>query len=267
MGIVRPMLPWLQPFPADPALIAAGAVGFAAIGSFLGAAQSRLGAALDGEMTYADTSFWTGRSICPACRHDLSARDLVPIFSWLALGRRCRHCGAPVPADYAAIEAGSVAAFLLALWVGGAWPLVLAHALLGAILVALVMVDLRRQLLPDALVLPLLPLGLAQAWLSGDIPSSAAGAVFGGGLLWLVRSLHHRLRRREGLGLGDVKLMAAGGAWVGAAGIGPALLVAALGTLAAVGLAYLIGRGPGAAGRIPFGPGLALGIFAVTLFA
>ena len=152
------MLPWLQPFPSDPVLIAAGVAVFAAIGSFLGAAQARLGAALDDATTYAETSFWTGRSICPACRRTLIARDLVPVLSWLALGRHCRHCGAPVPPDYAAIEAGSIAAFLLAVWAGGPWPLVLAHALLGAILVALVIVDLRRQLLPDALVLPLLPL-------------------------------------------------------------------------------------------------------------
>src|SRR5687768_15392459 len=58
---------WLQPFPADPILIAAGVAGFAALGSFLGAAQARLGAALDGEATYAGRSFWRGRSICPAC--------------------------------------------------------------------------------------------------------------------------------------------------------------------------------------------------------
>jgi len=261
------MLSWLQPFPVDPVLVAGSAAGFAAIGSFLGAAQARLGAAIDGESTYADTSFWSGRSICPACRTALTARDLVPVVSWLALGRRCRHCGASVPVDYAAIEAGSVAAFLFAFWIGGPWPVVLAHALLGAILIALVVVDLRRQLLPDALVWPLLPLGLFQAWLVGDVPAAIAGAVFGGGLLWLIRVVHSRLRGREGLGLGDVKLMAAGGAWVGAAGIGPVLLVAALATLAAVGVAYLSGRGPGLASRIPFGPGLAFGLFAVTLFA
>ncbi len=258
---------WLQPFPSDPVLIAAGIAGFAAVGSFLGAAQARLGAALDDESTYCETSFWTGRSICPACRRTLGARDLVPVLSWLALGGRCRHCGASVPADYAVIEAGSIATFLLAVGVGGPWPLVLGHALLGAILVALVVVDLRRRLLPDGLVLPLLPLGLLLAWLVGDVPDAAAGAAFGGGLLWLVRFLHGRLRGREGLGLGDVKLMAAGGAWIGPAGVGPALLVGALATLAAVGIAQLIGRGPGLAGRIPFGPGLALGIFAVALFA
>ncbi len=261
------MLPWLQPFPSDPVLIAAGVAGFAAVGSFLGAAQARLGAALDDETTYAETSFWTGRSICPACRRTLTARDLVPVLSWLALGRRCGHCGASVPPDYAATEAGSIAAFLLAFWAGGPWPLVVGQSLLGSILVALVVVDLRRQLLPDALVLPLLPLGLLLAWLTGDVPAAAAGAAFGGGLLWLVRALHGRLRGREGLGLGDVKLMAAGGAWIGPAGIGPALLVGALATLAAVGVARLIGRGPSLAGRIPFGPGLALGIFAVALLA
>ena len=163
---------------------------------------------------------------------------------------------------------GSGLVFLLALWAGGPWPAVLCRALLGAVLIALVVVDLRRQLLPDPLVLPLLPLGLLEAWLTGgDLLAATAGAIFGGGLLWVVRAAHRRLRGREGLGLGDVKLMAAGGAWIGPAGIGPALLIAALATLAVVGVAYLAGRGPTIASRIPFGPGLALGIFAATLLA
>jgi len=261
------MPPWLQPFPSDPVLVAAGIAGFAALGSFLGAAQARLGAAIDGEATYAGRSFWSGRSICPSCGATLSIPDLVPVVSWLALKRRCRHCAAAVPSDYAAIEAGSVVAFLLALWIGGPWVTVVARGILGAVLVALVVVDTRRQLLPDALTLPLLPLGLLEAWLAGDLPAAAAGAVFGGGLLWLVQLLYRRLRGREGLGFGDVKLMAAGGAWVGPAGVGPVLLIGALATLAAAGLAHLVGRGPGLTARIAFGPGLALGIFAVTLFA
>lgn len=260
------MLPWLQPFPTDPVLIVAGAAGFAAFGSFLGAAQARLGAALDGEGTYAGRSFWRGRSICPSCGEALAVRDLIPVVSWLALGRCCRRCGSAIPGDYAAIEASSVLVFLLAFWLGGPWPAVIGRGLLGAVLTALVVVDLRRQLLPDALVLPLLPLGFLEAWLvGGDLLSSVAGVVFGGGLLWLVRAVHGRLRGREGLGLGDVKLMAAGGAWVGVAGVGPVLLIAALATLAAAGAAYLSGRGPELTTRIPFGPGLALGIFAVTL--
>ncbi len=262
------MTPWPQPFPDDPVLVAAAVAGFAALGSFLGAAQARLGAGLDGEATYADSSFWRGRSICPACGEPLAARDLVPVLSWLALGRRCRRCAAAIPADYAAVETGSVLAFLAALWAGGPWPSVLLIGLLGAVLAALVAVDLRRQLLPDPLVLPLLPLGLLETWLAGgDLVASAAGAVFGGGLLWLVRLVFRRLRGIEGLGLGDVKLMAAGGAWVGMAGVGPVLLVGALATLAAVGIAFLAGRRTGLATRIPFGPGLAFGIFAVTLLA
>jgi leader peptidase (prepilin peptidase)/N-methyltransferase len=171
----------------------------------------------------------------------------------------------PVPADYAIVEIGALISFLLALALGGAWPAVLGKAVFGAVLVALVVVDLRRQLLPDGLVLPLLPLGLAVAWAAGDPGAAAAGAVFGGGLLWLVRALYRRLRDIEALGLGDVKLMAAGGAWVGPAGIGPALLVAALATLAAVGIARLSGRSFDWTTRIPFGPGLALGLYAVAL--
>lgn len=259
------MIDWHAPFPSDPILAAGAAAGFLAFGSFLGAVQARLGAALDDEPTYAAASFWHGRSICPSCGVALSMRDLVPVVSWLALGRRCRRCAAPVPPDYAVIESGALAAFLLALAVGGPWPVVIGKAVMGAVLVALVVVDLRRQLLPDGLVLPLLPLGLALAWVTGDSGAAAAGAVFGGGLLWAVRAAYLRFRGIEALGLGDVKLMAAGGAWVGLAGIGPALLLAALATLAAAAIARLRGGSVDLATRIPFGPGLALGLYAVAL--
>ena len=263
---------WLtQPWPGGAVGIAFGLAVFAAIGSLLGAAAARLAAAIEGRTTYRGRSFWSGRSICPSCGNTIAASDLVPVLSWLRLHGRCRLCRASIPADYALIEAGAMLAFLIALASQPMAGRVLAVGLLGAVLTALTMVDLRHQLLPDALTLPLIPLGLAAAALDG--PGSWAmpvdcliGGAFGAGLIGIVRWLHLKLRGIEGIGLGDVKLMAVAGAWVGWQGIGTVLLLAAFGTLAAVALARVLGRSIEITQRIPFGPGLAAGCF-VTVIA
>jgi leader peptidase (prepilin peptidase)/N-methyltransferase len=249
---------------ASPWVVAAGVAVFATFGSFLAALAARQVAGILGEPTYAGRSFLWGRSICPACGTGLGAADLWPVVSWLIRRGRCRACGAPISADYLVIEAGSILAFLVAWSAGSAGLSLLALAVLGAVLVALAVVDLRHQLLPDAMVLPLLPLGLAVAWSAqgtDGIVLHGAGALLGGGLLWSVRALHRRIRGIEGLGFGDVKLMAVGGVWAGPGGIAPILLLAALGTLAFVGVGAVLGRHTGAAQRIPFGPGLAAAIY------
>jgi leader peptidase (prepilin peptidase)/N-methyltransferase len=263
---------WLEaPWPGSPFAAVLGLLAFAALGSLLAAAGTRLAAAIDGRETYRGRSFWTGRSICPACGTVLKAPDLVPVLSWIWLRARCRRCGAPIAADYAAIELGSILAFASALATQPTQLRVLAVGFLGAVLVALAVVDLRHQLLPDWLTLPLLPLGLGVDWASGPGPwptplDGVIGAVLGGALIAAVRAIHRRLRGLEGIGLGDVKLMAVAGAWVGWQGIGSVLLIAALGTLTWVSLAKLIGEGTGLGARIPFGPGLAAGCLATVLF-
>jgi leader peptidase (prepilin peptidase)/N-methyltransferase len=259
------------PWPGSPFAAILGLLGFAALGSLLAAAGTRLAAAIDGRETYRGRSFWTGRSICPACGTVLKASDLVPVLSWIWLRARCRTCGAPIAADYAAIELGSILAFAAALATQPTALRVLAVGLLGAVLACLAVVDLRHQLLPDWLTLPLLPLGLSVDWASGPGPwptplDGALGALLGGGLIAAVRAVHRRLRGIEGIGLGDVKLMAVAGAWAGWQGIGSVLLIAALGTLAGAALLRLVRDGTGLGARIPFGPGLAAGCFATVLF-
>jgi leader peptidase (prepilin peptidase)/N-methyltransferase len=261
----------IAPWPQGGLPLIVGILCFAALGSLLGAAAARLAASIEEKPIYRGRSFWTGRSICPACGTPLSARDLVPVVSWIVLQGRCRLCRAPIAADYALIEAGSMLAFLASLATQPTALRVLAVGILGAALAGLAVVDLRHQLLPDALSLPLIPLGLAVGWAGAVWPFASGfdgvlGACFGAGLLWLVRAVHRRARGIEGIGLGDVKLMAVAGAWTGWQGLGTVLLVAALGTLAAVALMRFAGRPTGARARIPFGPGLAAGCFATVLF-
>jgi leader peptidase (prepilin peptidase)/N-methyltransferase len=137
--------------------------------------------------------------------------------------------------------------------------------------VPLVLIDLRRRILPDRLNFALLAAGLGVTALAdpqmGSVLLRAAEAALAYALAWSLRALHARLRGRIGLGLGDVKFLAAATAWTGLAALPLVILVASLTALLALGLAALSGRRIGAATRLPFGPFLALGLHAALLLA
>jgi leader peptidase (prepilin peptidase) / N-methyltransferase len=135
----------------------------------------------------------------------------------------------------------------------------------------LAVIDLRRRILPDPLTLALFAAGLGvtafdDPHLEGVL-TRAAEAALAYALAWGLRALHARLRGRIGLGLGDVKFLAAATAWTGLAQLPLVILVASLAALLALGLAALSGRRIGAATRLPFGPFLALGLHAALLLA
>jgi leader peptidase (prepilin peptidase)/N-methyltransferase len=228
------------------------------IGSFLGLIIQRLPQGL---------SIVVGRSRCEACGAPLRARDLLPFVSWLAARGRCRHCGSPLGWFYPGIELAALAVALTAVVVdggeGGAWL----DCVLGWWLLTLGWIDLRCWLLPDALTLPLVIVGLgaAVAFDSEQVFYRALGAALGYLSLVAIAALYRALRGREGLGRGDAKLLAASGAWVGAAGLPQVILVAALAALAAAACLRLAGVRIGAHSALPFGPFLALATWVIWL--
>ncbi len=239
------------------------------IGSFLGVAIERWPAG---------RPILRGRSRCNSCGRTLSPRDLVPLLSWLALKGRCRHCGAAIGGFPLAVE---LAAVLVALWALAVLPgwLALAGAGLGWTLLALAWIDARALLLPDALTLPLAVAGLAVAWAIDPaiVVDHLIGVVVGFAAFAAVAALYRRLRGRDGLGLGDAKLLGALGAWVGWPGLPTIVLYAA-----GAGLLWALARprvrsGAGSGGngrairldparRLPFGPFLCLAGWLVWLY-
>jgi leader peptidase (prepilin peptidase) / N-methyltransferase len=214
------------------------------------------------------TGFAVGRSACPACGGRIAARDLVPLVSWVLLKGRCRACAARIGWQYPAVE---IAAAGLALWAAtemSGW-LLWASCGLGWTLLALALVDLRCSRLPDPLTLPLLLAGLAVtalAWPT-ELADHLLGAVFGYAGLAAIGWLYRALRGREGLGLGDAKLLAAGGAWLSWQALPSVVLIAAALALAVVLGTGLARRMPlSAATRVPFGPYLAAAIWLVWLY-
>ena len=156
------------------------------------------------------------RSRCPACGEPIRWFDNVPIAGYLLLGGRCRACRAAISPVYPIVEAVTAALFLVQFQVLGLQPLLVPRLLFTAALVVLFVVDLRHHVLPDAVTLPGIAVGLTssvgleQGWFDAWL-----GAAGGGGLLLGIGKAYAAVRGREGLGLGDVKMLAMVGAFLG----------------------------------------------------
>lgn len=211
-------------------------------------------------------NLFTPRSACPKCGTPIKPIHNVPVIGWLALRGKCAHCNAPISPRYPLVELlGGALAALLA-WRFG-YSTQLAFALVfGWAMIALAIIDFDTQLLPDDITLPMLWLGLI-ANIFGtftDLRSAVLGAAAGYLLLWCVYWAFRLLMKKEGMGFGDFKLLAAIGAWTGWQVIPVAIMVSA-GLGAVVGSLFLWISRRGADTRIPFGPYLALaGIVALA---
>jgi leader peptidase (prepilin peptidase) / N-methyltransferase len=227
------------------------------VGSFLGVVMDRLPAG---------RPIALGRSRCDACGATLGARDLLPVVSWLRQRGRCAYCKAEFGTFYPIIELAALAVALSAAWMLSGW-LLLVSCGLGWTLLTAAAIDQRHFLLPDVLTMPLIPAGLAVAWAIDPalLVPHAVGALAGFVALAAIAVLYRRLRRREGLGLGDAKLLAAAGAWLGWQALPGLVVVAALCALGVALARALTGDRMSATTRIAFGGYLALAFWLVWL--
>jgi leader peptidase (prepilin peptidase) / N-methyltransferase len=226
------------------------------LGSFLNVVITRLP---QGEQ------FWAGRSHCPSCGATLAWYDNLPLLSYLRLQGHCRGCGAPISWRYPAVElAGGVLA--LVLWANFPFDsILLAYVPFSLALLALSAIDLEHRILPDAITLPGIWLGLGLSLVLPHISflESAGGAGLGGLSFYAIGWSYQKLRGRRGLGGGDVKLMAMIGAFLGVSAIPVVIFFsAALGSL--VGLVVALSQGQWRQGQwqslaIPYGPFLSAG--------
>ncbi len=208
----------------------------AAVGSFLNVVIARVPAGL---------SIVRPASRCPLCQTPIAWTDNIPVVSWLLLRGRCRRCRAPISWRYPLVESLGGLAALAAFARHGLSAAALAEFAFAAALVALSFIDLDTWLLPHAITVPLLVLGVllsAAALTPTSLAGSLAGAVAGWGSFALISFIGAKVLKREALGFGDVWLLGGIGAWLGVKALLPVVLLASVqGTV--VGLALiLLGR-------------------------
>jgi leader peptidase (prepilin peptidase) / N-methyltransferase len=198
-------------------------------------------------------------SACPHCSRQLSWYENIPVLSWLALRGRCRTCGGAISIRYPLVEALTGAVFALAFWHYGFGALLFSRLIFACALIVLFAIDLEHHLLPNLITLPGIGVGLAfsfftePGWLA-----SLIGSAVGGGILWLMAEAYYRVRHEEGLGMGDVKMLAMVGAFLGWQLTLLTLMLASFsGTL--IGLFLIVTQRGGMKYALPFGTFLALG--------
>ncbi|MCP5430863.1 MAG: prepilin peptidase [Chromatiaceae bacterium] len=209
----------------------------------------------------------TPASTCPHCGHAIRAWENIPVLSYLLLRGRCSNCQAQISVRYPLVEALTGLLSLGVVLHFGATPAALAALVLLWGLVALTVIDLDEQLLPDQLTLPLLWLGLLVNidGLFTDLSSAVIGAAAGYLSLWLVFQVFRLITGREGMGYGDFKLLAVFGAFLGWQMLPLVILLSSLiGAIVGIGLVVLRGRDRQI--PIPFGPYLAAAGFVALLW-
>jgi leader peptidase (prepilin peptidase) / N-methyltransferase len=233
-----------------------------------------------------DLSVVRPRSFCPECEKPIAWFDNVPLLSYLLLRGRCRKCGARIPMRYPIVELLTGVSFFCAVWMLGPTAAAVKFCVFAAIDITLMFSDLEERILPDEFTLGGAVAGVIFAgfvpfdWgivrlllMRTDNPRLASmgeslfAAAFCGGTLWLVGFLYEKLRHREGLGFGDVKMVAMIGAFLGLQG---ALMTLIAGSLlgAVVGLCYIWFTGKDASTyELPFGTFLGAAALGVGFFS
>lgn len=244
-----------------------------AVGSFLNVCISRLPRGM---------SVVLPRSHCPQCEHRLSLWENLPLVSFLLLRGRCRKCRQPIGWTYPTVELVNAVLYVVLLERFSWGPAFLLNALFFSALLVLMVIDLRHRILPDVITIP----GIIIAFLLAPLQSfhffgtsrwpgdlgiwtfyvqSLLGIVLGGGVLWAVAQLYVKLRRVEGMGFGDIKMMAMVGALLGWRYAWLTIFWGSLlGSLS--GALYILISGKGKRYELPFGTFLGVGAIISTLW-
>ncbi len=199
-------------------------------------------------------------SHCPHCHHPIKFYDNIPLISYLVLGGRCRYCKKSISVQYPMVEGiAAISSLCLFLRYGLSWSYLFYFSFVAALIVITV-IDLYQQIIPDVISIPGIGVGLLGALIIPHIifMNSLIGMLLGGGSLFIVATLYQWLFKREGMGGGDVKLLAMIGAFLGWEAVLLTILLSSLiGSI--TGIMMIVLKGKDFKYAIPFGPFLSLG--------
>ncbi len=236
-------------------LVVAGLFGLL-VGSFLNVCIYRLPRG---------TSIVWPASACGSCKRELRWFENIPIVSWVVLGARCARCKAPISLQYPLVEAITAVLFVLVAATTPVGPLLAARLLFVCALIVLFGIDLEHQILPNAITLPGIVIGLAFSLVAPPgWQASLLGVLLGGGVLYAIAWGYYTVRREEGLGMGDVKMLGMIGAFLGWQAVLLTLVLASF-SGAIIGVAMIALQRGSMKYALPFGTFLAIGALVAML--
>ena len=236
-------------------LVYAGVIG-ACIGSFLNVVIYRLPLG---------QSLVSPPSRCPRCGSRLNWYDNVPIVGWLLLRGRCRNCQQPISVQYPLVELVTALLFVLIVWLTPPGPLMASRLLLVCILIVLFGIDFEHQILPNSITLPGIVAGLILSTIAPPgLGDALLGVLLGAGVLYGIAAAYYLWRREEGLGMGDVKMLAMIGAFLGWKAVLVTLVLSSF-SGALLGMVLIAAQRGGMKLALPFGTFLSLGALAAML--
>jgi leader peptidase (prepilin peptidase)/N-methyltransferase len=204
-------------------------------------------------------------SRCPACEYQLRWFDNIPVASYAALGGRCRRCRTRISVRYPLVELATMALFVIHGEVFGWSALLVPRLLFACVMVVLFAIDLEHHLLPNVITLPAIAIGLiSSAVLPPGLVDALLGVALGGGVLWLIGEAYYRYAGQEGMGGGDVKMLAMIGAFLGWKLVLVTLVLSSV-VGSVVGLFVILIKRGGMKYALPFGTFLALGALVASL--
>ena len=204
-------------------------------------------------------------SRCPNCGYSLRWFQNLPILSWLALRGRCAGCGSAISARYPAVELMTAIVWVLLVWVTPVGWLLASRLVLATALIVLFMIDLEHQILPNSITLPGIAVGFAFSLVTFPGPRDALiGILVGGGVLYGIALAYYLIRKEEGMGMGDVKMLAMVGAFLGWRAVLVTLVLSSFAG-ALIGVALMASQRGSMRYALPFGTFLSIGALVAML--
>jgi len=214
-----------------------------------------------------------GRSFCPNCKNKIKWFDNIPFFSYLFLKGKCRQCSKPISFQYFIVELLTAISFVLIFHIYGASITTLLLLILSIFFIIIFFIDLKHFIIPNVLTFPLMIIGFLKSFdpnlnqtIFPNYINSLIGGLFGYSIIWSIIFFYKKIRKKEGMGLGDAKLMAVIGFWFGWVSIPFTIFISSVVALILV-IPSLINQSRKMSSEIPFGPYIIIGCILYVTFA
>ena len=214
----------------------------------------------------------SGRSYCPKCKEQIIWRDNIPLISYFLLSGKCRKCKKKISPQYILVEFLSILFFIIIYYFNGITLTTVLLMILSLSFIIIFFIDQKHYIIPNEITFPMMALGFVKSFdpnLNSIFPNyinSLIGGLFGYGIIWSIIYFYKQVRKKEGMGLGDAKLLSVIGFWFGWIAIPFVIFISSVVALFSV-IPSLIKKSKNMSSQIPFGPFIILGCILYIIFA